>query len=86
MTLATSLVVLFNCYATVDILTNFYSNASCFSLLMLYLGNSYVRVYRTIGPTLVSFCYGNLFPPYIYSSDLYAQASSKFGFIQHLNQ
>ena len=52
MTLATSLVVLFNCYATADILTNFYSNASCFSLLLLYLGNSQVSVYRTIGPTL----------------------------------
>ena len=32
---------------------NFYSNASCFSLLWLYLGNSQVSVYRTIGPTLV---------------------------------
>ena len=31
----------------------FYSNASCFSLLWLYLGNSQVSVYRTIGPTLV---------------------------------
>ena len=30
-----------------------YSNASCFSLLWLYLGNSQVSVYRTIGPTLV---------------------------------
>ena len=29
MTLATSF-VLFNCYATADILTKFYSNASCF--------------------------------------------------------
>ena len=53
MTLGTSLVVLFNCYATADILTNFYGNASCFSLLLLYLGNSQVSVYRTIGPTLV---------------------------------
>ena len=44
MALATSLVVLFD----------FYSNASCFSLLWLYLGNSQVSVYRTIGPTLVS--------------------------------
>ena len=26
---------------------------SCFSLLLLYLGNSQVSVYRTIGPTLV---------------------------------
>ena len=32
---------------------NFYSNTSCFSLLLLYLGNSQVSVYRTIGPTLV---------------------------------
>ena len=44
MTLATSLVVFWR---------NFYSNASCFSLLLLYLGNSQVSVYRTIGPTLV---------------------------------
>ena len=27
-------------------------NASCFSLLWLYLGSSQVIVYRTIGPTL----------------------------------
>ena len=53
MALATSLVVLFNCFATADVLTNCYSNASCFSLLLLYLGNSQVSVYRTIGPTLV---------------------------------
>ena len=53
MTLVTSLVVFFYCCATADILTNFYSNASCFSLLWLYLGNSQVSVYRTIGPTLV---------------------------------
>ena len=32
---------------------NFYSNAFCFSLLLLYLGNSQVSVYRTISPTLV---------------------------------
>ena len=48
MALATSLVVHFYCCATADVLTNFYSNASCFSL-----GNSKVSVYRTIGPTLV---------------------------------
>ena len=36
-------------------LGNFYSNASCFSLLWLYLGYSPVSVYRTIGPTLVLF-------------------------------
>ena len=54
MTLATSLVVLFNCYATADILMKLYSNASCFSLLLLlYLVNSQMSVYRTIGPTLV---------------------------------
>ena len=56
MTLAASLVVLFNCYATADILTKLlYSNPSCFSLLLLYLGNSQLSVYRTIGPTLVSY-------------------------------
>ena len=53
MTLATSLAVFFNCYATADILTKFYRNASCLSLLFLYLGNSQVSVYMTIGPTLV---------------------------------
>ena len=53
MALATSLVVLFYCCATADILTKVYSNASCFSLLWLYLGNSQVSVYKTIGPTLV---------------------------------
>ena len=53
MTLATYLVARFNCYATADILTKFYSNVSCFLLLLLYLGNSQVSVYRTIGPTLV---------------------------------
>ena len=56
MALATSLVVLFYCCATADILTNPYSNSSCFSLLWLYLGNSQVSVYRTIGPTLVIRC------------------------------
>ena len=56
MALATSLVVLFIAdRATADISTNFYSNTSCFSLLWLYLGNSQVSVYRTIGPTLVKF-------------------------------
>ena len=44
---------LFYCCATADILTNFYSNVSRFSLFWLYLGNSQVSVYRTIGPTLV---------------------------------
>ena len=54
MALATSLVVLLYCCATADILTNFYSNASCFSLLWFeHVGNSQVSVYRTICPTLV---------------------------------
>ena len=53
MALATSVVVFFFCCATADILTNFNSNVSCFSLFWLYLGNSQVSVYRTIGPTLV---------------------------------
>ena len=53
MVLATSLVVLYYCCATADILTKFYSNDSCFSLLWLCLGNSQVSVYSTIGPTLV---------------------------------
>ena len=62
MTLATSLVVLFNCYATADILMKLLQQikknkkhyASCFSLLLLlYLVNSQMSVYRTIGPTLV---------------------------------
>ena len=48
---ATSLVVFIYCCATADI----YSNASCFSLLWLYLGHSQVSVCRTIGPTLVCF-------------------------------
>ena len=30
-----------------------FSEFACFSLLLLYLGNSQVSVYRTIGPTLV---------------------------------
>ena len=54
MALATSLVVcFFYCCPTADILTNFYSNVSRLSLFWLYLGNSQVSVYRTIGPTLV---------------------------------
>ena len=53
MALATNLVVfLLLCYCRYFDKT-FYSNASCFSLLWLYLGNSQVSVYRTIGPTLV---------------------------------
>ena len=53
MTLATGLVVLFNCYATADILTKFLQQCFFFSLLLLYLGNSQVNVYRIICPTLV---------------------------------
>ena len=53
MALATSLVVLFYCCATADILTTFTAMLIVFSLLWLYLGNSQVSVYRTIGPTLV---------------------------------
>ena len=55
MTLATSLVVFFLISMLLQIFCrNFYSNASCFSLLLLYLGNSQVSVHRTIGPTLVN--------------------------------
>ena len=58
MTLTNSLVVLFIAVLLQIFWRNFYSNASCFSLLWLYLGilnlgNSQVSVYRTIGPTLV---------------------------------
>ena len=55
MALATSLVVLFLLLCYCRYFDNFYSNAYCFSLLWLYLGNSQVSVYRTIGPTLVMF-------------------------------
>ena len=57
MTLATSLVVLFNCYATADILTKLLQQCFLLSLLLLYLGNSQVSVYLTIGPTLVFLWY-----------------------------
>ena len=51
--------MLFNCYATADILTKFLQQCFLFLLLLLYLGNSQVSVYRTIGPTLVlSFSHG----------------------------
>ena len=60
MTLATSLVVLFNCFTTADILTKLLQQCSCFSLLLLYLGNIQVSVYRTVGPTLVKFVKSNL--------------------------
>ena len=59
MTLATSLVVLFNCYATADILTKHLQQCFLFFIVVvipgLYLGYSQVSVYRTIGPTLVFF-------------------------------
>ena len=55
MALAASLVVLFIAELLQIFQQNFYSNTFCFSLLWLYLGNSQVSVYRTIGPTLV--CY-----------------------------
>ena len=55
MALATSLVVLFYCCATADILTKLLQQ--CFLIFIvvpwLYLGNSQVSVYRTIGPPLV---------------------------------
>ena len=53
--LVTSLVVLFYCRVTADILTKLLQQ--CFLIFIvvpwLYLGNSQVSVYRTIGPTLV---------------------------------
>ena len=55
MALVTSLVVLFYCCVTADILTKLL--LQCFLIFIvvpwLYLGNSQVSVYRTIGPTLV---------------------------------
>ena len=55
MALVTSLIVLFYCCATADILTKLLQQ--CFLIFIvvpwLYLGNSQVSVYRTIGPTLV---------------------------------
>ena len=53
MALTNNLVVLFIAVLLQIFLGNFYSNASCLSLLWLYLGNSQVSIYRTIGPTLV---------------------------------
>ena len=53
MVFATSLVVfLLLCYCRYFDET-FTAMLLCFSLLWLYLGNSQVSVYRTIGPTLV---------------------------------
>ena len=55
MALVTSLVVLFYCCVTAVILTKLLQQ--CFLIFIvvpwLYLGNSQVSVYRTIGPTLV---------------------------------
>ena len=55
MALVTSLVGLFYCCVTADILTKLLQQ--CFLIFIvvpwLYLGNSQVSVYRTIGPTLV---------------------------------
>ena len=34
--------------------SNFHSNASCFSLLLLYLANSQVSVCRTIDPLVIN--------------------------------
>ena len=53
MALTKSLVVLFIAVLLQIFCGNFYSNASCLSLLWLYLGFSQVSVYRTIGLTLV---------------------------------
>ena len=53
MALTNSLVVIFIAVLLQIFGRNFYSNASCFPLLWLYLGNIQVSVYRTIGPTLV---------------------------------
>ena len=60
MALTNSLVVLFIAVLLHIFSGNFYSDASCFPLLWLYLGNSQVSVYRTIGPTLVLVVSNNL--------------------------
>ena len=57
MALAIGLVVLFIAELLQIFRQNFYSNTFCFSLLCLYLGNSQVSVYRTIGPTLVFYLF-----------------------------
>ena len=56
MALVTSLVVLFYCCVTADILTKLLQQCFLSFIVVpwLYLGNSQVSVYRTIGPTLVS--------------------------------
>ena len=51
MTLATISVVLFNCYATADILMKFLQQ--CFLYFIVDVIPGQVSVYRTIGPTLV---------------------------------
>ena len=59
MALATSLVVLFYCCATADILTTFTAMLivfHCCGYTWGLVGNSQVSVYRTIGPTLVYCC------------------------------
>ena len=57
MALVTSLVVFFYCCITADILTKLLQQSFLIFIVVpwLYLGNSQVSVYRTIGPTLV-FC------------------------------
>ena len=57
MALVTSLVVLFYCCVTADILTKLLQQCFLIFIVMpwLYLGNSQVSVYRTIDPTLVFF-------------------------------
>ena len=56
MALVTSLVVLFYCCATADILTKLLQQCILIFIVVpwLYLVNSQVSVYRTIGPTLVN--------------------------------
>ena len=57
MALTNSLVVLFIAVLLQIFSRNFYSNASCFFIVVVIpghnLGNSQVSVNRTIGPTLV---------------------------------
>ena len=50
MALATSSAVLFNCRATADILTKILQQCLMFFIVVVYLANSQVSVYRTIGP------------------------------------
>ena len=61
MALGTSLVVLFYCSATADILTKLLQQCFLFFIVVVILGhnlgNSQVSVYRTIGPTLVYIIY-----------------------------